>query len=478
MSVKRVPIYLQNATKLETDALASALGKSRSKFISEALEFFLESAKGYPLEEVNSMLERSAHVSLYSAWWYRELIENAPVMIWASGLDKGFMFCNKAWIDFSGRPLASLLGNGWAADVHPDDFERCMNVYSNTFDKRECFDIEYRLRRHDGEYRWLIDTAAPHYNDKAEFVGYIGSCIDITPRKLMETSLNLAASSIGVLDDGVLMTDANHYISWVNPAFTSITGYTLEEVKGKKPSMLSSGKHNSEFYDHMHNKLRAGERWQGEIWNRRKSGDVYPEWLSVNSVKDEAGRIVNYVGVFSDITKQIAKEEQSRHLSMHDPLTGLANRNLLDQVLDFAILNSKRTKKGVAILFIDVDGFKLINDTFGHLIGDDVLREVATTITSSIRESDLAARPGGDEFVVILENLSGIDNAMEVASKISTPFRLKIDPTISITFSIGISYYKGDGNADSTLLMRQADMAMYEGKNSGKNTIRIAKESV
>lgn len=471
----RVSVSLPKNTKFETDELAGALGKSTSKLIALSLECFLGSVRGLPLNSVIEKLECSAPVSLYSAWWYRELTDNAPVMIWASGLNKGYIFCNKAWSDFSGKSLATLLGNAWLADVHPDDIDHCMSVYNDAFDKRECFDIEFRLRRHDGEYRWMINTAAPHFNEKNEFVGYIGSCIDITPRKLLETNLSLEAASIRVLDDGVIMTDADQIISWINPAFTNITGYTLEEVVGKRPSMLSSGKHNAEFYAHMYNKLASGERWQGEIWNRRKNGEIYPEWLSVNTVKNAQGRIVNYVGVFSDITKQIAKEEQSRYLILHDPLTGLANRNLLDQVLDLAVLNAKRTKKGVAVLYIDVDGFKLVNDTFGHLIGDDLLKEVASNISASIRESDLAARPGGDEFVVILENLSSIDSVMDVAKKIARPIALKVDPFIRITFSIGISYYSGEGVADSTLLMRQADEAMYEGKKSGKNTIRMAR---
>lgn len=472
----KVSVALKENTIIEIDKLASALDKSRGELISTVLECFLESVKGLPLDEITQKLEYCAPTSLYSAWWYRELTDNSPVLIWASGLDNEFIFFNKAWIDFSGKPLTSLLGRGWIANVHPEDTDLFIKTYSNAFDKRECFDIEYRLRRHDGEYRWLIDTAAPHYNKKNEFLGYIGSCIDITPRKQLESSMSLAAASIRVLDDGVLMTDENHFISWVNPAFTTITGYTLKEVEGKKPSILSSGKHNAAFFEHINKKLASGDRWQGEIWNRRKNGEIYPEWLSINVVKDETGRIVNYVGVFSDITKQIAKEEQSRHLYMHDPLTGLANRNLLDQALDLAVLNAKRTKKGMAILFIDIDGFKLVNDTFGHLIGDDLLKEVASKITSSIRESDLAARPGGDEFVVILENLNDIDNALEVANKILTPLLLKVDPSMAITFSIGISYYNGKGSIDSALLMRQADMAMYEGKKSGKNTIRLSKE--
>lgn len=478
MPMSRVTVYLQNATKRKIEALASATGKSQSTFIARLLESFLANSDRFPLEEIANILEYNSYESIDSAWWYRELTENAPVLIWASGLDKGCKFFNKAWMDFTGKPLESLLGDGWADDVHPEDIEFCLKTYCKAFDARECFDIEYRLRRHNGEYRWLIDTAAPHYNDNGTFLGYIGSCLDITPRKTLESKLNLAATSIDLLDDGVMITGPDRSISWVNLAFTKITGYTLDDVHGKKPDILSSGKHDPEFYAHMYYKLVAGERWQGEIWNRRKSGEIYPEWLSINIVKDDTGRIVNYVGVFSDITKQKAKEELSRYLSTHDPLTGLANRYLLEQTLDFAILNVKRSKKGIAVLFIDLDGFKWINDTYGHLIGDDLLKDVASAITSSIRESDLATRPGGDEFIVVLENLACIDDAMEVAKKISHPIYLKIDPSAFVTFSIGISYYEGGDEAGANTLIEQADAAMYRAKQSGKNSIRIAAEPI
>lgn len=400
------------------------------------------------------------------------------VMIWASGLDKGCTYFNKAWLDFSGKPLASLLGNGWAADVHPDDVAHCLQTYYTAFEMRECFDVEYRLLRHDGEYRWLIDTAIPYFSNDGIFQGFIGSCIDITPRKVLETRLSLAAAAIDFLDDGVMITGPDRVISWVNPAFTKITGYLLDEVKGRKPKILSSGKHNSEFYVHMYDKLAAGERWQGEIWNRKKNDEIYQEWLSINVVKDETGCIVNYVGIFSDITKQKAKEEHSRYLSTHDPLTGLANRYLMEQTLDFAILSSKRTRKGIAVLFIDLDGFKWINDTFGHLIGDDLLKDVANAITSSIRESDLAARQGGDEFIIILENLSSLDDAMDVAKKISRPIHLKIDHSAFVTFSIGICYYDGIGETNANALIEQADTVMYHIKQSGKNSIGTTKAAI
>lgn len=475
--MENVSVCLKNSTKVRLEAIAQALGQSRDEFIAKALELFLASTDRYPIKELALALEHEAYESLFSSWWYRELTENSPVLIWASGVDKECKFFNKAWLDFSGKALPALLGRGWAEDVHPEDVEHRMRTYFSAFDRRECFDAEYRLKRHDGEYRWLIDTAVPHYNPEGEFLGYIGSCIDITPRKLVESRLNLASAAVHLMDDGVMITGIDRVIQWVNPAFSRITGYSLEEAKGQKPSLLRSGKHNEEFYLHMFEKLDAGERWQGEIWNRKKSGEVYPEWLSINVVKDEMGRIINYVGIFTDITKQKAKEEHARYLSTHDPLTGLANRYLMEQVLDFAIHNAKRGKKGVAVLFLDLDGFKWINDTFGHLLGDQMLKNVANWISSAIRESDLATRLGGDEFVVILENLSGPPDAMEVARKISKPVHLEIDTSAFVTFSIGMSYYDGRGEMTVGTLLAQADAAMYEAKQSGKNTIKSVETS-
>jgi diguanylate cyclase (GGDEF)-like protein/PAS domain S-box-containing protein len=470
--MQSVTIQLQDSTKEKADSLASELGTTSNDFIIKVLELFLENTKSFSPHDISIMLEHDTYESLSSSWWYRELAENSAVMIWASGPDKGCKFFNKAWLDYTGRPVASLLGNGWASDIHPDDAKRCLQTYHSAFDKRECFDVEYRLRRHDGEYRWLIDTAVPYSNPAGVFQGYIGSCIDITPRKTMESKLNLVNKTVDLMDDGVMITGPDRIITWINPAFTRITGYTLEDVKGHKPRILSSGKHTPDFFEHMYEKLSAGERWQGEIWNRKKTGEIYPEWLSINSLQDEFGQIVNYVAIFTDITIQKAKEEHSRFLSTHDPLTGLANRYLLEHALDFAILNAKRNRKGIAVLFIDLDGFKVINDTFGHLIGDELLKDVASAITHSLRESDLATRQGGDEFVVLLENLSDANDAMEVAKKISSPVHLKIDHKAFVTFSIGISYYDGSEETNAKALIEQADLAMYQAKQSGKNTIK------
>jgi PAS domain S-box-containing protein len=265
MSESRVPVFLPDSTEQRIDVLASALGKSRNRLVAEVIDYFLENVDQLPLDELAKMLEPQHDDSVHSAWWYRELADNSPVMIWASWLDKGYKFFNKAWLDFSGRPLTSLLGKGWAEDVHPDDLQFCLDTHYAAFDARKCFDIEYRLRRHDGEYRWVIDTAAPRFNDNGVFQGFIGSCIDITPRMNREMRLGLVAKSVDLMDDGVMMTGPDRLISWVNPAFTKITGYALDEIKGKKPSILSSGKHDEKFYAQMYKKLNAGERWQGEI---------------------------------------------------------------------------------------------------------------------------------------------------------------------------------------------------------------------
>lgn len=477
MRLSRVPVYLKEKAKQESEIIAQALGLSRSRFIAGTLDLFLRNSHGFSTEEIRSILAQEPTQSVFSSWWYRELTDNAPVMIWVSGLDKGRTYFNKAWLEFTGHELPSLLGSGWTKDVHPDDAERCWQIYSSAFDAKACFDIEYRLRRHDGEYRWLIDTAVPNFDANGSFTGYIGSCIDITPRKLAEASMSFAATSIDLLDDGVMVTDPNYTILWVNPAFTKITGYALEEIRGNRPSILSSGKHNVEFYQHMHARLATGERWQGEIWNRRKNGEIYPEWLSINVIKDAAGRVVNYVGIFSDITKQKAREDMSHYLSTHDPLTGLANRYLLEQTIELALLRSRRSKKGTAVLFVDLDSFKWINDTYGHLLGDELLKDVAEAISANIRATDLASRPGGDEFIVVLEELSSLKDAIEVAEKLSAPVQLKVDPGTAMTFSIGISYYDGDGETDVRTMIRLSDEAMYKVKRSGKNAIGVAGKS-
>jgi diguanylate cyclase (GGDEF)-like protein/PAS domain S-box-containing protein len=293
----------------------------------------------------------------------------------------------------------------------------------------------------------------------------------IEERKQTEEKLKQAAAVFENTTEGVFITDAKGYVVAVNQAFIDISGYSEEELIDQNPRLWKSDRHNQEFYDAVWASMRRKGQWRGEIWNRRKNGDVYPAWMTINAIRNDQGETVNYVTVLSDIS--VIKESQERldHLAHHDALTNLPNRLLFNARLRHALQHAHRHKRKVAIMFLDLDGFKAVNDELGHLIGDGVLQEVARRLTMQMREDDTIARLGGDEFSVILEDTSDIDKVSLVATKILSTFEtpLEIDGNrLPVTTSIGISIYPDDGT-DVATLMKNADIAMYRAKENGKN---------
>ena len=280
--------------------------------------------------------------------------------------------------------------------------------------------------------------------------------------------------------EGVLITDANSVILRVNRAFTNITGYTAEEVIGKNPRILSSGRQDANFYAAMWESLRNTGAWDGEIWNRRKSGEIYPEYLALTAVKDPHGIVTNYVATLTDITVSKAAADEIRHLAFYDSLTRLPNRRLLLDRLKQALASSARSGWSGAVLFIDLDNFKTLNDTLGHDIGDMLLQQVAQRLENCVREGDTVARLGGDEFVVMLEELSG--HAPEAAAQtenigekilvtLNRPYQLAAHICRS-TPSIGATLFNGHQQGIDALF-KQADIAMYQAKKAGRNTLRF-----
>ncbi|MEK7322132.1 MAG: EAL domain-containing protein [Pseudomonadota bacterium] len=294
---------------------------------------------------------------------------------------------------------------------------------------------------------------------------------DITHRKHAEEQLRLVARVFDRAAEGVMITDENQKILTVNDAFTTVTGYPREEVIGKTPAILQSGKQAPDFYKNMWTDLRANGWWQGEIWNRRKNGELYLEWLSINSVVDEAGKVINYIGMFSDITLIKESRQRMEFLATHDELTDLPNRTLFKDHLRLALARSARAGGRLALLFVDLDNFKMINDTLGHQEGDALLKQVAVRLKGCIREVDSVARLGGDEFVVLLE-IEHRNDAAIMAKRILEAFSANFllqEQECYISPSIGISLFPEDG-PDPLVLMRHADTAMYRAKERGKNT--------
>jgi diguanylate cyclase (GGDEF)-like protein/PAS domain S-box-containing protein len=313
-----------------------------------------------------------------------------------------------------------------------------------------------------------------HYlvsNSRTSGGGIASVYIDITERREAEEQLRIAAAVFETSSEGIVVTDHFNRIIAVNPGFTRITGYQPDEVVGQAPSILSSGRHGADYYREMWQALYEHNHWEGEIWNRNKRGATYPEWLSLTLVRDADGAVIEHIAVFSDISRRKQDEEKIRWQANYDPVTGLPNRTLFQERLNASISSSHREEWITALLFIDLDHFKMVNDTRGHAVGDWLLQEVAGRLAACIREADTVARLGGDEFTVVLQDVHGADDAAMVAQQIATtmaePFFAE-EGDIFIGASIGITLYPHDGQ-DAETLLRNADLAMYQAKEAGRN---------
>lgn len=347
-------------------------------------------------------------------------------------------------------------------------------------------EITRRGRVTDYETIWLHKSGSRHHVIlSSETIDLNGQgCIltyvtDISARRLAEADLRVAAAAFES-QEGMVITDARGIILRVNRAFVDSTGYTAGEVVGQTPRILRSGRHDEEFYRQMWASVINSGTWQGEIWDRRKSGEIYPKWLTITAVKDEFGIVTHYIGTHFDITERKRSEERIKALAFYDQLTGLPNRTLLVDRLRQTQIAGLRSGDYGALLFIDLDNFKTLNDTFGHDRGDQLLRQVANRLSQAVRLEDTVARIGGDEFVVVLSSLGNVDSnaagiAEMVADKIlgvlNTPYTLG-DALHRSTASIGVTLFQGDWLGIDEL-MKQADLAMYKSKESGRNLVRF-----
>ncbi|MEW6313965.1 MAG: EAL domain-containing protein [Pseudomonadota bacterium] len=295
--------------------------------------------------------------------------------------------------------------------------------------------------------------------------------LDISRREKAEEGLRLAAQVFAHSAEGIIITDADAHVLTVNQAFTEITGYSYHDVIGQNPRIWKSDKHDAEFYREMWQEIIKEGKWQGEVWNRRKNGNIFPVWLTISAVCNESGHVTHYVAIYIDMTERKATEERILHLAQHDVLTDLPNRMLLLDRLGQAIAQAHRNNTRVALLFMDLDRFKTINDSLGHHVGDSLLKKVAQQLSGCLREGDTVARLGGDEFVIVLPQIVDAQDAAHVAQKITETLAQRFDiegHQLHASVSIGISIYPEDGQ-DVVTLMRNADTAMYYAKEMGRN---------
>ncbi len=380
---------------------------------------------------------------------------------------------NDALCHMLGYSRNELLGSKPTAFIDEENAAIfCKQVEQRISQKQRSYEVVMKHKDgHDVMVR-INATNMPHSEDRAE--QSFAFITDITEWKRSEEQLRIAATFFETTSEAIIVTDAENRIIAINPAFSRITGYSEEDVLGEDPKILSSGRNDKAFYHEMWQSLLHHGSWQGEIWNRRKNGDIYPEWLSIVVIHGDDDAEKQYMAVFSDITQRKKDEEKIWRQANYDALTGLPNRNLFKDRLEQAMNAAQREHSSLALLFIDLDRFKSINDTMGHAIGDKLLQEAAARLTNTVRSTDTVARLGGDEFTVLLYDInsnSEIDRIAEkMLHKLSEPYSLEGREAF-VSGSIGITLYPGDANTIEQLLSN-ADAAMYTAKSAGRNVFR------
>ncbi|HLA31369.1 MAG: hypothetical protein A2Y50_10680 [Pseudomonadales bacterium RIFCSPLOWO2_12_59_9] len=361
--------------------------------------------------------------------------------------------------------------------LHCDDLSMALSqIDAHRQGKTAGVEFDCRIVMRSGETKWMcVKGRVVLRNAAGEPLRMVGTLADISQRKSFELAQVEVATVFENSYEGIMVTNAARCIIKINPAFTRITGYSEAEVLGQTPKLLASGRHGPEFYGQMWSSLSQHDFWRGEIWNRRKNGEIFAELLSISAVRDAAGVIQRYVSVFADISQLKAHEAELDRIAHYDPLTGSPNRRLLVDRLAQSIIRSTRSGKSLAVCFLDLDGFKAINDQYGHATGDQLLVGVTENLKHVLRAEDTQARLGGDEFVLLLSDINSPEECAlileRVLSAISSPIHVE-DGLLSVSASIGVSLYPDD-NADADTLLRHADQAMYLAKESGKNRYHL-----
>ncbi len=412
------------------------------------------------------------------------LLESTGEGIYGIDREGRCTFINQAAGRMLGYEVAEIIGQDIHALVHhtradgsPYPLQDCP-VYRTSNSGQAIQAVQEVFWRKDGNPLYVEYSAHP-IRDADAVSGTVVIFSDIGERRRTEAEMRIAATAFET-QEGIFITDAQGTILRVNSAFTDITGYGAAEVVGKNPRFRSSGRHDAAFYNAMWSRLRSSGAWKGEIWNRRKNGEIYPESVTITAVRGEDDTVSHYVATMHDITERKLAEEETQRLAFYDPLTALPNRRLLHDRLQQAQATSGRSKHHGALMFIDLDNFKRLNDTLGHDIGDLLLQQVARRLQGCVRQADTVARLGGDEFVVLLQELSingpkAREQAVSVGQKIlaslNEPYQLG-SQTVRNTPSIGATLFLGPQQGVAELL-KQADLAMYQAKAAGRNTLQL-----
>ena len=361
----------------------------------------------------------------------------------------------------------------WLARVHPEDRLRVLQAQQQLLDEGQ-LQYEYRFLHADGRCRWIYDQLVLTRDLAGERTMVVGAWLDVTDHKQAQAQLQLTAQVFESSQEGIVITDADNQLLSVNRAFTEITGYTKQDVMGRNPSLLASGRQDKTFYETMWRAIQAEGRWQGELWSRRKNGDVYPQWLSISVVRNAQGQITQHIGILTDLSSRKRAEEQIRVLSNYDALTHLPNRALLQDRAQVALAAAQRSQAKVALMYIDLDRFKNINDSLGHAVGDRLLQELAQRLTAQLHPDDTVCRPGGDEFICLLpdtDDQGAAHVAQRTLATIAEPYVID-GQRLNLTASIGIALFPENG-ADLARLSQCADSALFRAKQQGRGNFQF-----
>lgn len=444
-------VWLEDQVRFRTHELEAALARNEKI--------------GRDLQIAHEKLEQSERLS-------RNIIEFAPIGMCIADVSMRYQMVNKAFCSMLGYSRDELLRLTPLDVTHPEDIDRSRDMIEQLMGAHiDSYQLEKRYICKSGKVIWLAVTTSSLTDAHGNPTHLIGQFEDITERRRAEEQMRLAAAVYQYSSQAMMICDAGNRIIATNPAFTELTGYLMQDVLGKNPRLLASGRQGKEFYDAMWQSLVEHGHWEGELWNRRKSGEIYAEWLSISVVRDDHGEIQHYVALSTDITEKKKEAELIWEHANYDILTKLPNRRLFRDRLDQDIRKAGRSGKAMALLFIDLDHFKEVNDTLGHQYGDELLMQVADRLKAQVRTTDTIARMGGDEFTAILNDLAIEQDAGRIAQELvvalAEPFNV-LGHEVHVSGSIGVALYPVDGlNAED--LIKSADDAMYQSKNKGRN---------
>ncbi len=457
-----------------------AVLRARRQELNVALERQSHADMARQMDEKNDLLQALTQ----SEFRWKFAIEGAGDGVWDRDLQTGQETYSRRWKEMLGYAEDEILPNHqeWESRIHPDDRQAVLTSDADYIaGKSSRYEVEYRLRCKDGSYKWILSRGMIVSRDpNGKPLRTIGTHTDISERKKAEGTIRLAAKVFKHALEGIMITALDGSIIEVNDAFTTITGYSRDEVIGKNPRLLKSGRHSQEYYQQFWSQLTQQGSWIGENWNRRKNGEIYAQTQKISTARDAQGKPLQYVCLFSDITAAKNHEQELERIARYDSLTKLPNRALLGERLAQALNQTRRRGQHLAVVFIDLDGFKAVNDAHGHEAGDHLLITLAERMKGALRDGDILARLGGDEFVAVLIDLADVDASAPMLNRLleaaARPFQFD-QARLQVSASLGVTFYPQTQDQAQELepdqLLRQADQAMYQAKQAGKNRFHV-----